>query len=1153
MWLGVLGPVEVHREQASPPVALGTRKHRVLLAALALGVGNVQSVDTLVDYLWGDRPPDGALGTLQSYVSGLRRALGTATGPGEGAPLRTANGGYVLDAPSVQVDAATTTALLQRAHRALGPLARDAIPGSGVVPDDVLERIGQDLEAAVASWRGRAYDDLGDHPQAVAERARLDELRLVGLEDLAVVRLARGEHATVAAELEALTSQHPLRERLWTLRAVALARTGRQADALEVVSLLARTLDEELGLQPTALVRDTQTAILRQDPLLTWSEQGLTRSGVAVGEATAPAVPVASVTAPAVPMAPAGPTAPAGPAEPTAGGMRPDAGTPRLPAWPMVGRDHEVAVLRSRLDAADAGVPQFAVVTGEPGIGKSRLVAELMATARGRGARVLVGRCSSDAGAPPLWPWQAVLDGLGSTVPVADRERDPDPDSGRFAAWDHICREILTAAADRTIVVALDDLQWADPSSLRVLRHLAALAEHGRLLLLVTLRSHPEPAGQVAETLEALARRHAATLRLHGLSVPDTGAVLNALGDRPVSVRAAEAMRDRTDGNPFFVVEYARLLQSEGAVDAEPPTAVADVVRRRLDAVGEPTLEVLRYAAVVGRRFDLTTVTACTGQSDLAVLDRLEQATAAGLLRDEGDDRFRFSHALVRDAVYGALSPSRRQRMHARIAETLSADRRASAQIAQVARHWAEAGSAHAAQAWTAAYRAALAAQRLHGHEEAADLLDLALTRIDLDPDATPADRYELLLALADAERWAARWDALTDAVVEAIGVAEEIGDPALLARAAVATTRGALWQTRSFGATNDALVAALRRSLETLPPEDSALRSTVLISLANETYYTATEDERQQLVADGLAMARRLGDDALLMESYAAAFLAVWHPWTARQRRELADEVVAIARARGDARGEAMGLAHRATALSELGQVTAMETDLAQGRRLAEELQLAYPRWYLDCMRLPWLAMRGSLDEARGCLDGLVAAADAVAVPHRDDAIAALGLVIGIWSRESGPGEFSVEALAEFVRDAEVPIRMTIVGFLVRLDRLDEARELFPAAVADADDESWFAPLVWGFAAEAALALDEPELAALVYRRLQGLAGGVLSGGSTIAMGPVDAFLALAAAATGEHARARGHAEDALELIRDWDLPLVEEWLLAQRDAHGF
>ena len=124
------------------------------------------------------------------------------------------------------------------------------------------------LDHALGLWRGTPYAELDDAPQAVAERTRLEELRLVALEDRAVASLALGQHATVAADLEAMTAEHPLRERLWVLRALALTRAGRQADALQVLREVRDLLDEELGIEPNAELRELQTTVLRQDPSL---------------------------------------------------------------------------------------------------------------------------------------------------------------------------------------------------------------------------------------------------------------------------------------------------------------------------------------------------------------------------------------------------------------------------------------------------------------------------------------------------------------------------------------------------------------------------------------------------------------------------------------------------------------------------------------------------------------------------------------------------------------------------------------------------------------------------------------------------------------------------------------------------------------------
>ena len=274
--VAVLGPIEVELDARA--VDLGTPKQRALVAALALSAGRPVSVDTIVDLLWGDTAPPGVNTTLQAYVSGLRRVM--EPGRERRAPatvLVTVAPGYALRLADDALDARVferTVRAQQHALQALQPI------GPPAVGADVLTEAVTRLDAALALWRGTPYGELEDAPQAVAERARLEELRLVALELRATAELALGHHGTVVAELEALTGEHPLRERLWGLWALALTRSGRQADALEVLRRVRDVLDEELGLEPGQELRDLQTAVLRQDPSLDW-----------VAPSAAPAVP----------------------------------------------------------------------------------------------------------------------------------------------------------------------------------------------------------------------------------------------------------------------------------------------------------------------------------------------------------------------------------------------------------------------------------------------------------------------------------------------------------------------------------------------------------------------------------------------------------------------------------------------------------------------------------------------------------------------------------------------------------------------------------------------------------------------------------------------------------------------------------------------
>ena len=227
-------------------------------------------------------------------------------------------------------------------------------------------------------------------------------------------------------------------------------------------------------------------------------------------------------------------------------------------------------------------------------------------------------------------------------------------------------------------------------------------------------------------------------------------------------------------------MEYARLAATRpdlgGLLDGEErPRAVQEVLGRRIGRLPDATRRALSAAAVIGRRFDLTLLAETTGTDADDVLDLLEPAQVAGLVREEAVDTFVFEHALVRDTAYDAVSPTRRARGHAAVAEALeSRDGHAT----EIARHWLAAGPAHAARAWRAAAAAGAVALRAHAHPEAVSLFDAALERLADDPHAGARDRYDLLVQRAVAERWGARWSALTATVDDAVRQRRRSGIP---------------------------------------------------------------------------------------------------------------------------------------------------------------------------------------------------------------------------------------------------------------------------------------------------------------------------------------------------------------------------------------
>ena len=239
----VLGPVEVVR--ADGPLALGGPKQRMVLAHLIVRVNELVPTDVLIDQVWGDDPPEAAKGTLHSYISHLRKALGAERIEGR-------TPGYVLHASEDEVDSARFERLLREARLANGS------PG----------RAGAVLREALALWSGPAYADLSSEPSLAGEIARLDELRLQALEERIAADLGEGRHSDVVGELQALTRELPLRERLWELLMLALHRSRRPADALAAFERARDGLAQQLGVDPSPELRRLHERILREDPEL---------------------------------------------------------------------------------------------------------------------------------------------------------------------------------------------------------------------------------------------------------------------------------------------------------------------------------------------------------------------------------------------------------------------------------------------------------------------------------------------------------------------------------------------------------------------------------------------------------------------------------------------------------------------------------------------------------------------------------------------------------------------------------------------------------------------------------------------------------------------------------------------------------------------
>jgi DNA-binding SARP family transcriptional activator len=430
-------------------------------------------------------------------------------------------------------------------------------------PPNAAEKLGE----ALAIWRGPALDEFAVEPFARVERVRLEEERLGALEQRIDAELALGCHADLIGELEALVAKQPRRERVRGQLMLALYRCGRQADALALYRAGRRLLVEELGIGPGRALQELERAILDQDPSLD------------LVEAEAPAESSRGV---------------------------------------FVGRERELRQLSECLDDAFAGRGRLCLVAGEPGIGKSWLADALLARARARGARVLVGRCWEAGGAPAYWPWiQSLRPYIRGTSPERLREHlgsgasdlapwfpelrelfpdlpeplPPESEGARFRLFDAASSLLKAAASSRPIVLFLDDLHAADEPSLLLLRFVVRELGETRLVILGAYRdADPTIRDPLSTALHELLRESVTLqIELRGLGELAVAEYITRTYDRPAEQAVVEQIQAATEGNPLFVAEVTRLLEGVGGIgDTAPPDhlpiprGVRDVIGRRL-------------------------------------------------------------------------------------------------------------------------------------------------------------------------------------------------------------------------------------------------------------------------------------------------------------------------------------------------------------------------------------------------------------------------------------------------------------------------------------------------------------------------------------------------------------------------------------------
>jgi DNA-binding CsgD family transcriptional regulator len=841
-----------------------------------------------------------------------------------------------------------------------------------------------------------------------------------------------------------------------------------------------------------------------------------------------------------------------------------------------VGRSAELEKLRMLLPTAEGEGRRVVLLSGEPGSGKSRLVREFAAEAAQSGALVLYGACDAVVHIPygpfsqALERLTAVLDpeelraALGASggelirlLPnLSERlgELTPpmraDPDTERHRLHAVVTDLLDRVSASRPVVLVIEDGHWADAPTLLLLRHLAQTAWAGRVLLFGTFRdTEAEVPQALAQTLADLRRSDdVVRLRLGGLSDQEVSEFVAGVAQGGVAENVPElsrAISDLTGGNAFLMCELWRALVETDVIanlggelgladsllaELGTPDSVREVVSARLARLAPETTELLELAATAGAEFELSIVAGGSRLAERELVAALDEATRSGIVVELPGRRpaYRFSHELVRRAVYDRLSGGRRAELHLRIGEAMEAGEGRSARVlADLAHHFTAATVLDGVER---AIRYDVLAARVAADALAFDQAAEMLVRAYELGIEDPRRRAAVLLELGMARHKAGKAPDALRALAAAAQIGRELSDAELLARAA-AGYEEASWRP---GMIDEATVGLLEEAATALGKHESALRVELLGGLARALDMRGEQERAAITRTEAVSLARRLGDRAglatVLVRSYWSRGVTPIEEilQMLTEARTLGEELM-------DSELQAEAMSWRAPTFVEMGDIPAARQEAAQLRRTAEATRQPFN-----------LHVAEHYEAAIALSDGRLEAAEAHARRSEEagrmltgrDASGTYGIQMFSLRREQG----RLAELASVIRILAAadrqsgPWRPGLASLLVELGMESAAkRELARIAAEGLEpfrESLWLASLT--YITDACVALRDETVAALVHPELAALAGrNVMIGHLVAYYGAADRYLGMLAATVGEWEQAEQCFEQAIEANR--------------------
>jgi hypothetical protein len=862
----------------------------------------------------------------------------------------------------------------------------------------------------------------------------------------------------------------------------------------------------------------------------------------------------------------------------------------------LIGRERELEQLEAGLAQARAGRGSLHLLSGEPGIGKTRLAEALSECAEAQGMPVVWGRCWENPGAPAYWPWAQALRGLiasrnselraelgsgadwiAELVPEL-REQVPgiEPlgslrsEQARFALFDAVTEFLRHVAVKEPLLVVLDDLHAADQESLALLDFLVRSLSESPVMVTGTYQDAAVRARPDLEKLFGALAIRGRRLALGGIGEVHVGRIIETATGVAPPAELVRALHEITEGNPFFAGEVTRLLAAEGQLAAWTagesarrlplPDTVRETIHRRFETLGPEGIDLLKTAAVIGREFRLATLERVIGGDAASCVALLDAARSAGLVVEIPGTigRFRFTHGLIRDTLYSDLTTAERIDMHRAVGEGLEVMHGDDPEhLAELAYHFAEAAPAgDSERALQYAQRAGGEAMRVLAYERATQLFELALDVSEQLPFDL-ARHAELLLALGMARTRAGN-PAARDTLLAAANGARSANRHYLLGQAAL----GIHVFNLTPGVPDEAAIALLEEALERIGPGDSAMRARLLARIATALYYRhGTAERRDALVTEAVSIARRLDEPATLAYVLSNGQLGTWGPDTTERDLDWVEELLVLTEEAGNAELALQTRTRQIDYLLELDDMVGADIALQALDRMAAESPDPRARAYLPLQRARRTAIEGDYLDAERCN----AEAEDVAVDLEDNMLRLLVVAqrsMLRWNQgRIGEMEQQVRAYADAAP--------AIVGWRAALARIycAQGRDAEARRELERLDQRGFAHLpryngwlnMMGLLSEVCAHLDEAARARALYDLLVTFERRNVVTAQCCFDGPVSRYLGILATTAGEWSAAERHFELArTRAERQHARPFValtgidEARMLAARDGPG-